>query len=217
MALLCVACGNTFAVDDRFCRVCGRVVGPVSPVAIANVPLTPAAPAQTSGKATASLVCGLLFFIPLAFVAAIVFGHLALSEIRKSAGRLKGEGLAIAGLVLGYALDGVNSGHFDNCCDRDTEPVASADGSERIIGWGGDSADQRRRGYLLQRTHECGLHLLALRSLPFHRWPTGERSEERICLQIVRLHADRERSDHQVSSGRISHNSKFDWDARILF
>jgi len=165
MALLCVACGNTFAVDDRFCRVCGRVVGPVSPVAIANVPLTPAAPAQTSGKATASLVCGLLFFIPLAFVAAIVFGHLALSEIRKSAGRLKGEGLAIAGLVLGYALDGVNSGHFDNCCDRDTEPVAGADGSERIIGWGGDSADQRRRGYLLQRTHECGLHLLALRSL----------------------------------------------------
>jgi hypothetical protein len=103
MALLCAAFGNTFAADDRFCRVCGRVVGPVSPVAIANVPLTPAAPAQTSGKATASLVCGLLFFIPLAFVAAIVFGHLALSEIRKSAGRLKVEGLAIAGLVLGYA------------------------------------------------------------------------------------------------------------------
>jgi hypothetical protein len=103
MALLCVACGNIFAADDRFCRVCGRVVCPVSPVAIANVPLTPAAPAQTSGKATASLVCGLLFFIAFAFVAAIVFGHLALSEIRRSAGRLKGEGLAIAGLVLGYA------------------------------------------------------------------------------------------------------------------
>jgi len=102
MPLLCGACGNTVAADDRFCRVCGRVVGPVSPVATANIPMTPAAPAQTSGKATASLVCGLLFFIPLAFVGAIVFGHLALSEIRKSAGRLKGEGLAIAGLVLGY-------------------------------------------------------------------------------------------------------------------
>lgn len=61
MALLCLACGNTFAADDRFCRVCGTVVGPVSPVAIANVPLTPAAPAQPS------LVCG-LFFAPLAFV-----------------------------------------------------------------------------------------------------------------------------------------------------
>ena len=54
------------------------------------------------GKAVVSLICGLLFFIPLLFIVAIVFGHLALSEIRKSAGRLKGEGLAIAGLVLGY-------------------------------------------------------------------------------------------------------------------
>jgi len=59
--------------------------------------------AQTSGKAIASLVCGLfLFAFPLS-VLAIIFGHLSLSEIRKSAGRLKGEGLAITGLVLGYA------------------------------------------------------------------------------------------------------------------
>jgi len=68
-----------------------------------GAPLAPGVPAETSGKAILSLVCGLLFFIPLAFVAAIVFGHLGLSEIRKSAGRLKGEGMAIAGLVLGYA------------------------------------------------------------------------------------------------------------------
>jgi hypothetical protein len=59
-------------------------------------------PAETSGKAIVSLVCGLLFFIPLAFILAIIFGHIALSEIKKSAGRLKGDGLAIAGLVLGY-------------------------------------------------------------------------------------------------------------------
>jgi type IV pilus assembly protein PilA len=59
-------------------------------------------PAQTSGKAIASLVCGLfLFLFPLSILA-IVLGHLAVSEIRRSAGRVKGEGLAIAGLVLGY-------------------------------------------------------------------------------------------------------------------
>jgi type II secretory pathway pseudopilin PulG len=66
--------------------------------------LTPSAPvpdATTSGKAIASLVCGILNFFPF-FVIAIVLGHISLSEIRKSAGRLKGEGLAIAGLVLGY-------------------------------------------------------------------------------------------------------------------
>ncbi len=42
-------------------------------------------------------------FIPFSAVAAIVLGHLALSEIKKSAGRLKGQGLATAGLILGYA------------------------------------------------------------------------------------------------------------------
>jgi type IV pilus assembly protein PilA len=33
---------------------------------------------------------------------AVVFGHVPLSQIKKSAGRLGGKGLAIAGLVLGY-------------------------------------------------------------------------------------------------------------------
>jgi type IV pilus assembly protein PilA len=52
--------------------------------------------------AIASLVFGLFFiFFPL-FIPAIVFGHIALSQIKKSAGRLGGRGLAIAGLVLGY-------------------------------------------------------------------------------------------------------------------
>jgi competence protein ComGC len=60
-------------------------------------------PSQTSGKAIASLVCGVfLFAFPLSILA-IIFGHLSLSDIRKSAGRLKGQGLAITGLVLGYA------------------------------------------------------------------------------------------------------------------
>jgi hypothetical protein len=33
---------------------------------------------------------------------AIVFGHLSLAEIRKSAGRLTGHRIAMAGLILGY-------------------------------------------------------------------------------------------------------------------
>ncbi len=52
--------------------------------------------------AIASLVCGLfLFAFPLSILA-ILFGHLSVAEIRKSAGRLKGEGIAITGLILGY-------------------------------------------------------------------------------------------------------------------
>jgi competence protein ComGC len=56
----------------------------------------------TSGKAIVSLICGILFLFLPASILAIIFGHLSLSEIRKSAGRLQGQGLAIAGLVLGY-------------------------------------------------------------------------------------------------------------------
>jgi type IV pilus assembly protein PilA len=57
---------------------------------------------QPSGKATASLICGIFFFIFPLPVIAVILGHMALSEIKKSAGRLIGEGRAIAGLVLGY-------------------------------------------------------------------------------------------------------------------
>jgi type II secretory pathway pseudopilin PulG len=51
--------------------------------------------------AIASLVCGILNVFPLSVVA-IVLGHTSLSQIKKSAGQIRGRGLAIAGLVLGY-------------------------------------------------------------------------------------------------------------------
>jgi hypothetical protein len=87
------------APDDKFCRTCGRQPSSGS---AGTAAIKTSEAAGTSGKAIISLVCGLLFFVPLLFVAAIVFGHLALSEIRRSAGRLKGQGMAIAGLILGY-------------------------------------------------------------------------------------------------------------------
>jgi type IV pilus assembly protein PilA len=97
MALFCVVCGNSIMAEDRFCRVCGRQVSATSAAGAPGVPTAVSVgPAETSGKAIISLVCGLLFIV------AIVFGHLGMSEIRKSSGRLKGEGMAIAGLVLGY-------------------------------------------------------------------------------------------------------------------
>jgi hypothetical protein len=90
------------AAGERFCRVCGKEIA--APAAITPAAEMPAVggPPETSGKAIVSLVCGLFFFAFPLSVLAIIFGHLSLSEIRKSAGRLKGEGVAIAGLVLGY-------------------------------------------------------------------------------------------------------------------
>jgi type IV pilus assembly protein PilA len=101
MDSFCQGCGNSIVAGEKFCRVCGRAVSGAS-AGVPSAGAVAAGAAETSGKAIASLVCGLLFFVPLAFIAAIVFGHMALSEIKKSAGRLRGEGLAIAGLVLGY-------------------------------------------------------------------------------------------------------------------
>ncbi len=95
--MFCASCGNNVAAGENFCRVCGREVAAPTAMASAVGP-----PAETSGKAIASLVFGLFLFAFPMSILAIIFGHLSLSEIRKSAGRLKGQGMAIAGLVLGY-------------------------------------------------------------------------------------------------------------------
>jgi hypothetical protein len=55
-----------------------------------------------SGKAIFSMICGIVFFLPPLAIAAVILGHLSLSDIRRSSGRLKGRGCAITGLVLGY-------------------------------------------------------------------------------------------------------------------
>ncbi|MGA9508421.1 MAG: DUF4190 domain-containing protein [Candidatus Sulfotelmatobacter sp.] len=91
-------------MGEKFCRVCGKEVSanPVQAPVLAPAAEGTIFPAQTSGKAVASFICGLfLFAFPLSILA-VIFGHLSVSEIRKSAGRLKGEGIAIAGLILGY-------------------------------------------------------------------------------------------------------------------
>jgi hypothetical protein len=62
---------------------------------------------RTAAKAAASMVCGILFFFGPVALAAIILGHLALSESKHSAGGLAGRGKAIAGLVLGYAELGI--------------------------------------------------------------------------------------------------------------
>jgi hypothetical protein len=66
----------------------------------------PPAP-DTNGMAIASLVAGFLWLGWLGSFAAVVFGHVALSQIDQSQGRQGGRGMAIAGLALGYFGVGV--------------------------------------------------------------------------------------------------------------
>lgn len=61
---------------------------------------------QTCTTATVSLIFGILSWCLLPIVGAIVAiitGHMARGEIRRSNGALDGDGQATAGLVLGYA------------------------------------------------------------------------------------------------------------------
>jgi type II secretory pathway pseudopilin PulG len=106
----CPYCGEMIADGSQFCARCGNRL--VSAAAVAGGPggvgapgtgYAPTGEQTTSGKAIASLIMGILVFIPFSAVAAIILGHVALSEIQKSAGRLKGQGLATAGLILGYS------------------------------------------------------------------------------------------------------------------
>jgi len=60
---------------------------------------------QTCTAATVSLVFGILswFLLPIiGAIVAIIAGHTARGEIRRSNGTLEGDGMATAGLVLGW-------------------------------------------------------------------------------------------------------------------
>jgi Domain of unknown function (DUF4190)/zinc-ribbon domain len=63
-------------------------------------------PQQTDGGAIASLILGIVSIVLclniFTGIPAIITGHISYSKIKKSMGRLKGEGMALTGLILGY-------------------------------------------------------------------------------------------------------------------
>ncbi len=72
---------------------------------------TPPPATQTSTLALVSLISGILTWVMLPLlgaIVAIITGHMAKSEIKKSMGALSGDGLATAGLVLGYLQVGIS-------------------------------------------------------------------------------------------------------------
>jgi type IV pilus assembly protein PilA len=94
--MFCPGCGNTVPDGSAFCNTCGRTIAPAS----STPPLL--TPPVTNGKSIASLIFGFFAFLFPSAILAIIFGHLSISEIHKSGGRLKGKGMAITGLVFGY-------------------------------------------------------------------------------------------------------------------
>ena len=97
---ICPTCQRPNEDAAAFCSNCGANLA-----GLAASPSSPSQPLQphTSGMAIASMIFGFFFFIFPAAVTAIVLGHISNSQIRKSAGRLTGAGMSLAGMILGYA------------------------------------------------------------------------------------------------------------------
>ena len=67
-------------------------------------PVSPSQP-KSSGLAVASLVLGILSLVACSLftgIPAIICGHMGKSRIKRSGGWLTGDGLALAGLIMGY-------------------------------------------------------------------------------------------------------------------
>jgi hypothetical protein len=97
-----VLAARTYA--DLSAIVADLPAGPAGPVMPYHngfyPPMMPAQP--TSGLAIGAMICGIaeIFTLGLAAIPAIILGHLARAQIRQTGER--GDGMAIAGLVLGY-------------------------------------------------------------------------------------------------------------------
>ena len=96
----CPACGQNILCDTT--HVGTQIACPACKAAVI-VPKETAAQ-RTSGLAIASLVCSLSSFVTcIGWLPGIICGHMAKSRIRRNPS-LKGNGLATAGLIIGYLI-----------------------------------------------------------------------------------------------------------------
>ena len=99
------------AYGSQFCseltRLTADVTPPPAPVTVARPEFVQRDSRSVNGFAIASLVCSVAWFLWLGSVLGVVFGHVALRQIKRDGGRQGGKGLAIAGLVVGYLAVGL--------------------------------------------------------------------------------------------------------------
>ena len=95
--MFCSKCGKPNLDEATVCASCGAPMAQPAGVPPAPPDLRPA---RTSGMAIASLVLGIFGFLGVTALVAVVLGIVALVQISGSRGRLRGQGLAIAGICL---------------------------------------------------------------------------------------------------------------------
>jgi len=93
----------TGAYGARWCSELAALTADVTPAPPARVgPPVFVRPPPTNEFAIASLACGVLWLGWIGSLLAIVFGHVALAQLRAAQTPVNGRGAAIAGLALGY-------------------------------------------------------------------------------------------------------------------
>src|SRR5262245_53127502 len=121
--MFCFKCGASMPDESQVCSQCGAEVKnapqlaaiPPSQVSSWTQPGMPQPYTfrpPTDGKAVASMVfvvLGILCVWGVFGVPAVILGHLAKASIGKSVGRLKGEGMVMAGLIMGYFSIGLGA------------------------------------------------------------------------------------------------------------
>ncbi len=100
---ICPHCNNTIGVPTAFAEPAGVSPQTETTPAWTGYNATTTAP-RTSRLAIASLVCSLASLVTcIGWIPGIICGHLAKSRIRRDSS-LKGNGLATAGLTIGYLI-----------------------------------------------------------------------------------------------------------------
>lgn len=96
----CPMCAESIHAEALVCKNCGYDyrTGTVGGSGVAP---------KVNGFAIASMVLGIVWIYWIGSILAVIFGHIALKQIKASNGKQSGRGMAIAGLVLGYIGVGI--------------------------------------------------------------------------------------------------------------